>query len=265
MSPQSQGHQSHDGLDLLRMDLGLGRHEGAAEDQETPINITEDTEMIPAMDFSDVIPSKLSGPRGHLRSETGWHAEAATSPQAHKPLNTENVVTRVRENVKEFFDALPHDHNPSPGMWAALDDIPRTVCEILNGTAAPKYHLCMLDTGVGKSVTLTQTIKLLRANGNLDGHGILICVARLDMIEPLIEELDVPNDRIAVYVNDTETHLCALGLGKARADEADVLITTQSMVISRLGQVQKSLNATRALAGETQPIRKILRSVPHRE
>ena len=103
-------------------------------------------------------------------------------------LVTENVVARVRQEVDKFFTEKSPDHKPSEKMRLALDDIPRTICKIFKGEADPKYYVCSLDTGVGKSVTLSQTIKLLgRPMGPLFGEdpGILMCVPRLDMIETL--------------------------------------------------------------------------------
>ncbi len=120
-------------------------------------------------------------------------------------LVTENVVARVRQEVDKFFTEKSPDHKPSEKMRLALDDIPRTICKILKGEADPKYYVCDLDTGVGKSVTLSQTIKLLgRPMGPLFGEdpGILMCVPRLDMIETLVEDMRLESNQFAVFVSD---------------------------------------------------------------
>jgi hypothetical protein len=71
---------------------------------------------------------------------------------------------------------------------------------ILDGAAQPKIYLSSLDAGVGKTVTLCQTIDYLRQRGENFG-GMVLALGRLDQIEGAIRELRLHPDEFACFTS----------------------------------------------------------------
>lgn len=154
-----------------------------------------------------------------------------------------DLVQRTRYHVQGLNKA--RGHNPSPEMMNALMDIPRTIDAIRKGKADPTYHVCPLDTGVGKTTTLAESIKALRALDSEDRTGVVICAGRHEQIEALIADMGMKTNEYAVLVSEyTEKgqHLSSSGLGFDRINEAPVLFTTHAMVQKRLMASAKGTN-----------------------
>jgi hypothetical protein len=145
------------------------------------------------------------------------------------------LVDLTMREVDRFFRERTN-HRPSRKMLEALEDIPRTVSKIVRGQAQQKYYLCSLDTGLGKSITLAQTIRTLRKPSMSwsDGdQGTVICVGRYTQVEAMVRDMGLHEDEYAVLVADGRPEL-EWGLGSGKINQAPVLLTTHAMVMKRL-------------------------------
>jgi hypothetical protein len=142
---------------------------------------------------------------------------------AHSPLAAQALV-----NLAGDFAA--HNHRPSGDQWAALGALAETLEDMADGVAPPKFFLSSLDPGVGKSQTLVKFIDTLLASAAHEHVGVLLCVSRLSEVKRMVRDSGIPVDMLHVLTSDPDLN----GLGKAAADDARVLITTQAMVESRL-------------------------------
>ena len=142
------------------------------------------------------------------------------------------LVRQTMSRAAKLFSA--RGHYPSSHMLDALAAIPTTAHAIINGEAEAAYYVCPLDTGVGKTTTLSETIRALRSQG--DDTGVVICAGRLMQIEALIADMNLRPHEFAVLVADTEDnrHLTESGLGIERINEAPILLTTHAMIERRL-------------------------------
>lgn len=142
---------------------------------------------------------------------------------AGEPLARQTLL-----NLSRYF--IERNHSPSAAMWEALADLARTLEEMANGTAAPKFFLSSLDPGVGKTKTITHFVDCLLSGIVYQHVGVLICVARLSEIDSLVHAMAIPEDFLAVVTRSPEHN----ALGKAPVDRAQVLITTQQMIEKRI-------------------------------
>jgi hypothetical protein len=115
-------------------------------------------------------------------------------------------------------------------MWTALADLVSTLEAMANGEAQPKIYLSSLDPGVGKTTAVRFFLDVLLSKPYHQDAGVLLCVARLDEVKNLVESIGIADEMLCVLTSDTKVN----DLGKARADQAQVLITTQQMVERRL-------------------------------
>jgi hypothetical protein len=138
--------------------------------------------------------------------------------------------------VLSFFRRHTPEHQPSIEIIAALSAIPRTVAQIARGEAEPKFYVCPLATGTGKTVTLIHALRLLREWDHYRGLGLILCANRLDQIEAMVEELRLGHDDFAVYVaaDAKNEKFHNMGRGRDNAGAAPILITTHAMVLRRL-------------------------------
>src|SRR5690606_16137652 len=128
------------------------------------------------------------------------------------------------------------NHNPSDSTFRALRAIAVTLEDMVYGTIDNKIHLSSLDPGSGKTVTITQFVKVLisqsMTNRELRNKGVLICLSRLDEIKTMVKEMDLDNEHFACLTSDATIN--GLGLGIINAQNARVLFTTQQMLEKRL-------------------------------
>ncbi|HYE06587.1 MAG TPA: hypothetical protein VEL07_13810 [Planctomycetota bacterium] len=115
-------------------------------------------------------------------------------------------------------------------MVAALGDIARTIEQMALGEADRKLFLSDLDPGTGKSTVIKASIDALLTQQAYAHVGVLLCVSRLSEIESMVHDMGIPEGMLHVLTRDDAVN----ALGKAPINEAQVLITTQQMVESRL-------------------------------
>ena len=115
-------------------------------------------------------------------------------------------------------------------MWEALADLVGTMEAMAKGTAPAKFYLSSLDPGVGKTTAIRFFIDVLLEKLWLQDVGVLLCVARLDEVRSLVESIGIPANMLAVLTSDTKLN----AMGRAAVNDAQVLITTQQMIESRL-------------------------------
>jgi hypothetical protein len=167
-------------------------------------------------------------------------------------LGQDGFVSTTMLRTEQFFRQHAPTHRPSAAMWDALRHIPETISQIIRGTANPHYYVSALDCGVGKTVTLTQALKVMR-QGLLPGSenvGTVVCVGRYAQMDATIADMGLEPADYACFVSETSDDvveradgstftvgdLRAAGLGMENADRAPILFTTHSMVTRRLAE-----------------------------
>ncbi|WP_368413258.1 hypothetical protein [Dongia sp.] len=93
------------------------------------------------------------------------------------------------------------------------------------GSCDPNYYLSSLDPGVGKTQTLLQTVKTIVGDVRHRQVGVIIFLSRLEEIRALVNEGGMEPSTYAVLTSDKD--LNASGLGHEKANDAQILITTQ--------------------------------------
>lgn len=158
----------------------------------------------------------------------------ATKARGNKTLV--NIGDAVADHVLKALTR--NDNYRSPEMQ---DDMRRTAIymdRIINGEVEPKYYLCDLPTGTGKTSLIACYAHHL-AERHPD-EGVLICVPALREIGELVphlRRLGVKQEQIYVFTSDEKFN--ALGCAHEHGDEASICITTQQMVKSRLFNVTR--------------------------
>lgn len=167
--------------------------------------------------------------REHLRATALVHSLEA---QLRHPLAVETL-----NRLRAFF--TEKDHRPSSQQWAALADLARTLEDMANGTAAPKFFLSSLDPGVGKSQTLAHFVDTLLASRRHEHVGILICVSRLTEVSRFVDEGGIPREMLCVATSDASINALG-GIAEAAANGARVVLTTQQRIEKRLKEYDGS-------------------------
>lgn len=126
----------------------------------------------------------------------------------------------------------------SAEMQADLRKTATLMDRIINGEVDPKYYLCDLPTGSGKTSLIAYYVTLLCLKH--PDEGVLICVPHLREIEELVDrltDLNVTKSQIYVYTSHDKAN--ALGCPHDKGNDASICITTQQMVESRLFNVSR--------------------------
>lgn len=174
--------------------------------------------------------------------ETPWESDAGEAirglRQAREAREPKKIVAVGDIAVNTIIGVLKENGNyRSPGM---IEDMRKTAAlmdRIVNGVADPKYYLCDLPTGTGKTSLLTLYAYLLSEMRN---DGVLICVPQIREIEELVQRLTffgAKKKQIYVYTSDAEAN--SLGCPPDKGNDAPICITTQQMVESRLFNVKR--------------------------
>lgn len=140
------------------------------------------------------------------------------------------LARRALTKLRLYFDV--RNHRPSLAQWDALADLAGTLEDMANGKAEPRFYLSSLDPGVGKSQTLIHFVDVLLSSPLHEHVGVLLCVSRLSEVGRMVNDIGIPPAMLCVRTSDEALN----ALGKAEADEARVVITTQQMVERRLAQ-----------------------------
>jgi len=139
-----------------------------------------------------------------------------------------SLANQTLKGLREFFERHTN-HRPSPAMWAALEDLAKTLEQMAEGRCEPGFYLSSLDPGVGKTQTITRFTKALMASPGHSDVGVLICVSRLSEIQSLVKDMGLDDEDYAAFTSDRSLNL--LGCGKPESGR--VLFTTQQMVERR--------------------------------
>lgn len=151
------------------------------------------------------------------------------NPKNYKPGE---LAERAFVEMQEFFSGCDPVIRPSDAMW---DDHRRTLAlfeHMANRTATPKYYLNTMPVGSGKTTGVWCFAKQLLECEAHRGTGMLICVPYLREIPELVERIDPTGENIFVYTANEECN--ALGVPMHRGQEAQIAITTQQMIDTRL-------------------------------
>ncbi len=127
-------------------------------------------------------------------------------------------------SLRNYFDQ--QNHHPSVDHWQALEDVARTMEDMVNGTAPSKVFLSAIDPGVGKSTTVIHFTRALVASTEHHDVGMLICVGRLDEAKSIALTIGIPPDKLAVLTSKDELN----ALSGTIATDAQVLVTTQQRI-----------------------------------
>jgi hypothetical protein len=151
-------------------------------------------------------------------------------PEVRAPQETQPKLSEATlAGLRAAFAAS--DHHPSEQMWEALTALASVLENMVEGRCAPKVYLSSLDPGVGKTQSVVHFVRALMASEAHKGVGVLLCLSRLQEISALVQEMALAETNYAVLTGNEV--LNKLGLGIERANEAQVLFTTQSMIERR--------------------------------
>jgi hypothetical protein len=154
-------------------------------------------------------------------------------------------LVNIGEGVaRSIIDVLDMSGNyRSPEMRADLHKTAIHMDRIINGEVDPKYYLCDLPTGTGKTSLITGYAHLLSVRH--PDQGVLICVPNIREIDDLVQRLKffgMNEAQIYVYTSDNKAN--ALGCPHDKGNDASICITTQQMVKSRLFKVARFADLT---------------------
>lgn len=148
------------------------------------------------------------------------------------------ICNETMRQVVDFFWDETH-HRPSEEMLAALKEIPATVSRIARGEAAEAFYLCGLDTGIGKSVTLSRAVRNVRKRH--PELGVVMCVGRYEQVVAMVKDMGLVTGEYAWLLSGAGDVFCREeGLRNSSIDAAPILLTTHSMVETRLGPKGKA-------------------------
>jgi hypothetical protein len=142
-------------------------------------------------------------------------------------LAQRSISSRTIGALRTFFDCC--GHRPSDDHWLALEAIADTMEAMLDGRCAPKVYLSPCDPGVGKTQTVVHFARELVGDDQCRDKGMLVSVFTIDEAKALAAHLASVCDSLCVLTSDP----AANALGRADANEAQILITTQN----RLGRL----------------------------
>lgn len=181
--------------------------------------------------LSDQIYSPSRVPLAPLNMTAGGE-ESNILLEAFAPLA--DLPQRTLTSLGTFFKQT--GHNPSERQWEALADIAKMIDEMAQGKCAPHFYLSSLDPGVGKTQTLTKSIKELVKADAYRNVGVVVFLSRLDEIKSLVSEMGLLPDQFAIMVAETAENkeLNGSGLGRENVDLAQVLFTTQQRLEGQL-------------------------------
>jgi hypothetical protein len=127
-------------------------------------------------------------------------------------------------------------------MLEALYAVLECLEAMADGTCPPSVYLSSLDPGVGKTQTLICFVKALLSSKEQrhEDVAVLLCVGRLEDVEKMVGAIGLKPEDFAVLTSDETLN----ALGRPDRQNARILITTHSMIMSRakgrtLGEVQE--------------------------
>ena len=157
----------------------------------------------------------------------------------HVKVN-DNKLTQITLNkLRDRFKA--HGHEPSQDHWKGLEHIAKTIEFMAAGVLAPNFYVSFLPPGIGKTSTLIEAVKAM-TEADYQDRGIIIFLSRLEEINNLVKQMDLPEHEYAVIVSKDRPEN---DLGNQAKTEARVLFTTQQQleIRSRRGDAFEQITA----------------------
>ena len=159
--------------------------------------------------------------------------------EARTPSLSDRVIMVLRERFASY------GHFPSEDHWEGLAALAQAIEDMAEGRATPEYSYSSLATGMGKTSVLLEAIRQMRKDRAYAEVGIVVFCSRLDQIERMIAELDLPREEFAVETGQENTDLNQRGRGRfnrngkwvSEHQHAPILFTTHAklLTISGLG------------------------------
>ena len=159
-------------------------------------------------------------------------------PPIRLETRTPSLSDRVIAVLRERFAS--YDHFPSEDHWKGLSAIAQAIEDMAEGRAEREYSYSSLATGMGKTSVLLEAIRQMRKDPAYAEVGIVVFCSRLDQIERMIAELDLPREEFAVETGQANTELNQRGRGRfnrngkwvSEHQQAPILITTQAKLLT---------------------------------
>jgi hypothetical protein len=143
------------------------------------------------------------------------------------PMTAHPVALRTMTTLRRVFDA--RSHSPDQKGWDAIGNLVETFTTMAQGNLPPKFHLCSLPPGFGKTTAITTFVSEMLRSPEFDQVGVLILVPRLDLLQDFVASLGAFEGGLHVLTADPKCN----ALSTAEANDARLLISTHSMMVSR--------------------------------
>ena len=153
-----------------------------------------------------------------------------------------DIADKAIVDLREKFRL--RNHYPSETYWDGLRQIARsieamalllhTVPEItsVDSNVDDSLYVSFLPTGMGKTSTLVEAVRILTQTKPLNHVGVIIFLSRCEEIERLANEMALDTGEYAVLVGKGRDEYNALGRQSDKTN-ARVLFTTQQMLEAR--------------------------------
>lgn len=158
--------------------------------------------------------------------------------QFKEVINDDQVPRAAMAAVTEAFGR--RNHQPSEKHMVGL----RQICKAIEMMAfrlgdqpewVAKYpewenslFVSFLPCGMGKTTTMTETIKAIMSFEKYDHIGFVIFLSKLDEIKKLVDEMKLRDNDFCVFTSDDELNR----LGNPNLKQARVMFTTQQKLVS---------------------------------
>ena len=154
--------------------------------------------------------------------------------EARTPSLSDRVIAALRERFASY------GHFPSEDHWKGLSAVAQAIEDMAEGRAEREYSYSSLATGMGKTSVLLESIRQMRKDPAYAEVGIVVFCSRLDQIERMIAELDLPREEFAVETGQANTDLNQRGRGRfnrngkwvSEHQQAPILLTTQAKLLT---------------------------------
>jgi hypothetical protein len=133
-----------------------------------------------------------------------------------------------------------YGHFPSEDHWKGLAAVAQAIEDMAEGRAECEYSYSSLATGMGKTSVLLEAIRQMRKDPAYAEVGIVVFCSRLDQIERMIAELNLPRVEFAVETGQANMDLNQRGRGRfnrngkwvSEHQQAPILFTTQAKLLT---------------------------------
>lgn len=156
---------------------------------------------------------------------------------AASPTNTRIVLNNptsladiARADMERVFAGGPH--RPSANQWTAISDYLMTVeriADLPDITEADRIlYLSAIPAGTGKTVAVAAITRAIASSSPHEGVGIMIAVNRVTEVEDMADALKAHKANLYIASGRRNSTKLLELCGHTKADEAQIVITTQS-------------------------------------